>query len=119
MELIDQVKDQYEMDLYQLDDPSKDEDYDLKYKKFNEKAIQKATELTRSGPYREIFALPAFTLALVMASRVNSHYTHASWFRVSSLAKMLEIHGTVSEYSPCSLHFLMPDRPSSSPSSWS
>jgi len=94
-EVIDEIKDEYELDVENLDDRL-EEDFQFKYVKFVEKTKQKAEDLKDKASYRLIFSVPAFTLGLVMASRVRSHYTHAPWFKVTTLSGMLDVHGTVS-----------------------
>jgi hypothetical protein len=47
--------------------------------------------------FRKVACTKVFMLGLIMTSRVRRHYVHASWFRVPSLVKMVEVHGAVSD----------------------
>ena len=78
-----------------------EEDYDVRYPTVFVDIAKKA-ELFKgnSSGYRQICALPRVALGLVMASRIRSHFTHASWFRISSLRDMVKVHGGVSASSP-------------------
>lgn len=60
------------------------------------KAEEKAEKFKQTSKgYRRIYCIPSFSLGLVMASRIHSHYVHAPWFRLTSLNGMIDIHGTV------------------------
>ncbi len=62
------------------------------------KVAQKAKQFKQNvHGYCQICCLPLFTLGLVMASRVSSHYTHTSWFKLSPLSEMIDMYGTISE----------------------
>jgi len=95
-EVIDELKDALESDIASIQDPSKIEDFNIKYPNYMAKIEQKAELFKRTTQgYRQICCVPAFALGLVMASRVKSHYIHAKWFKVGSLTKIIGVHGTV------------------------
>lgn len=99
-EIIDELKDALELDLKNLKDPShsREEDYKIKYTTFLNKVKLKADFFKQnSNGYRRICCLPSFSLGLVMASRILSHYTHAPWFKLRNLSEMIGVHGTVSD----------------------
>jgi hypothetical protein len=75
-----------------------DEDFNLKYPKFLEMTVIKADKYKRgSSAYRRICCVPSFAFGLVMASRMQTHFTHAPWFKLRSLSEMIDVYGTVSE----------------------
>ena len=98
-EIIDRLKIQLLKDIENL--PSIEEYEDYRYKdRFPEytKAIEAMADKYKSvnGGFRKLALVPLFMLALVMASRVQRHFVHASWFRVTPLLKMVDVHGGVS-----------------------
>jgi hypothetical protein len=97
-EVIDELKDAFEMDLRNMVDPSREDDFKYKYKRFMDKVKEKAElfKQTSSG-YRRICCMPSFVFGLVMASRIPGHYTHASWFKLTMLSDMIQVYGTVSK----------------------
>ena len=74
------------------------ENFEIRYPRFKKKVEVKAEQFksTRHA-YRRICCVPAFALGLVMVSRIQTHYTHAPWFKLNTLDKMLDVYGTVSE----------------------
>jgi hypothetical protein len=98
-EVVDELKDALEGDLVRNKDRDRfrEEDIKYKYKDFVRKVNDKADQFKQySQAYRRICCLPSFALGLVMASRIPSHYTHAPWFRLGVLTKMIDVHGAVS-----------------------
>ena len=98
-EIVDRLKIQLLRDIENL--PSREEFEDYRDKeKFPEyaKAIAAMADKYKSvnGGFRKLALVPSFMLALVMASRVQRHFVHASWFRVTPLLKMVDVHGGVS-----------------------
>jgi hypothetical protein len=75
-----------------------DEDTSKRYKEFMKATAEKAEEykVPTKRAFRKLVLMPMFTLAMVMASRVRRHYSHAPWFKVSIFYKMAEVHGAVS-----------------------
>lgn len=74
-----------------------DEDYQILYPLLMAEIAKKAEEYKQeSQKYRQICCIQTFTLSLVMVSRVRDHYVHAPWFRLSTLRKMVNTHGSVS-----------------------
>ncbi|KAH9012460.1 hypothetical protein EDB84DRAFT_1444687 [Lactarius hengduanensis] len=68
------------------------------YQTFMKKAKKKADTFKESRDWvghRQLCSVPLFTLALVAVSRIWCHYTHARWFQVSELVKILESHGAL------------------------
>ncbi|KAH9018910.1 hypothetical protein EDB84DRAFT_1442281 [Lactarius hengduanensis] len=60
---------------------------------------EKAEESKETPAHRRLCSVPAFARGLVMASRVRRHYTHAPWFEIGTLSKMLDSHGAlISEF---------------------
>ena len=41
--------------------------------------------------------MPSFTFGLVMVSRMQTHFTHAPWFKLRSLSEMIDVYGMVSK----------------------
>ncbi|KAF8256378.1 hypothetical protein EI94DRAFT_1711689, partial [Lactarius quietus] len=54
---------------------------------------RKVVELTGDKELRHLCTTTAFAQGLVMASRIRRQYTHAEWFKVTTLNTMLETHG--------------------------
>lgn len=73
------------------------EDLQKKYPLYSSRLKLFATryESVNSG-LRRLMLMPNFMVGLMMASRVGQHYQHASWFKVTSFNKMVEVHGSVS-----------------------
>jgi hypothetical protein len=100
-ELIDELKIQFNEDLQARtakgDSLGEDEDY-ADYEGYSTLLKKKADLFigVNSG-FRKLACTKVFMLGLVMTSRVRRHYVHAGWFRVNSLAKMVEVHGAVSD----------------------
>lgn len=101
-EIVDEMKDCLEDDLkarrlsQRAED--EDEDFDVKYPKFKKRVDDKANLFKRSSHgYRRICCVPSFALGLVMASRMQTHFTHAPWFKFTNLVGMIDVYGTVSE----------------------
>lgn len=96
-EVIDELKDAYEMEMRTITDPNRKEDMEIKLKVFVEKVKTKAGKfLPAAHRYRHLCSVTHFMYGLVMASRVQSHYTHAPWFKLGTLGDMLDVYGTVS-----------------------
>ncbi|KAH8984063.1 hypothetical protein EDB86DRAFT_2833632 [Lactarius hatsudake] len=102
IEIVDELKDAYEKDVSLRKDRGKNLDAAALFQTFMKKAKQKAASFKESrdrAGYRQLCAVPSFALGLVAASRIRRHYTHARWFQVSELVKMLESHGAlISEF---------------------
>jgi hypothetical protein len=91
---------------------TREDDPNILFPTFMEKVQAKAEEYKDVGGYRRLCSVPSFTLALVSVSRIRRHYTHCSWFKISTLQKMVDVHGGVSginmtpddmaDYSTCS-----------------
>lgn len=97
-EVLDELNDALELDLAHMTDLACEEDIEIKYPEFIEKTHQKADQFKQnSHGYRQICCLPSFALSLTMASKVQSHYTHAPWFKLSALSEMIGVHGAVSK----------------------
>jgi len=105
-EVVDELKDVFELDLAAIKDPveARDEDFKIKYPQFFKRVALEADSFKKKAGYRQICCLPAFALGLVMASRIPSHYTHAHWFNLKSLTDMINVHGTVSDSDPNTSH---------------
>jgi hypothetical protein len=96
-EVIEELKDAYELDMRNVTALNRKEDVTFKLKGFVEKVNKKAKGfLPAEHRYRHLCSVTSFVYALVMASRVRSHYTHAPWFKLRALGDMLDVHGTVS-----------------------
>ncbi|KAI9445862.1 hypothetical protein H4582DRAFT_2052016, partial [Lactarius indigo] len=96
IEIVDELKDAYEEDVKLRKDRGKNLDAAAVFQTFMKKAKRKAAAFKESrdwAGYRELCAVPSFALGLVAASRIRRHYTHARWFQVAELVKMLESHG--------------------------
>jgi hypothetical protein len=77
--------------------PEEHEELRIKYPDYWERLAKINEEFIGiNAGYRRLTCMPTFMLGLVMASRIRRHYVHASWFRVTSFNKMLEVHGGVS-----------------------
>ena len=103
LEIVDHFKDAFLADLANIGDKDKEEDYEVLYPSFMERVAKKAEDFKRNAAgFRQLCCLPRFALALVMMSRVRSHYTHCDWFNIGTLKTMIEVHGGVSEPTGCS-----------------
>jgi hypothetical protein len=95
------LKDAIELDLKSLKDRDRgnEEDPTILYRNFMRAVKEKEEEYRDKelSGYKRLFCVPSFALGLVMASRIRRHYTHSSWFKISSLNQMLKVHGTVSQ----------------------
>ncbi|KAH9025765.1 hypothetical protein EDB84DRAFT_1563963 [Lactarius hengduanensis] len=102
IEIVDELKDAYEEDVRHRKDRAKNLDAAALYQTFMKKAKIRADAFKDSrdrGGHRQLCSVPSFALALVAASRIRRHYTHARWFRVADLVKILESHGAlISEF---------------------
>jgi hypothetical protein len=95
LEIVDELRDALEEDIR---NPTNEEDDPLTmYPTFMKTLQQKANEYKDIPRYRKLCSVPSFALALVMASRIRGHYTHSSWFKITYLYRMLDVHGAVSE----------------------
>jgi hypothetical protein len=96
-ETIDELKDALEEDLPKIKDVFELRNFEYKYPTFKKKIDEKAEQFknTKHG-YRRICCVPSFALGLVMASRFETHFTHATWFKLATLTEMLNVYGTVS-----------------------
>jgi hypothetical protein len=98
-ELIDELKREFEKDLRTKTQLKKDEDYCVAYPLYTARIKEKAEKFKSvNRGFRKLACVPTFMLGMVMASRVRRHYVHASWFKVPSLIKMVDVHGAVSSY---------------------
>ncbi|KAH9048595.1 hypothetical protein EDB83DRAFT_2522862 [Lactarius deliciosus] len=103
LEIVDELKDAYEADInMQREQPHLDKDVDASYPAFMKLAkdkAEKAEDSKETPAHRRLCSVPAFARGLVMASRVRRHYTHAPWFEIGTLSKMLDSHGAlISEF---------------------
>jgi hypothetical protein len=97
LEIVDHFKDAFLVDHGKVKPRNRSDDYEVLYPTFMEQVKVKADQFKRNTTgYRQICCIPRFTLALVMMSRVRSHYTHANWFRIGQLKTMIDVHGGVS-----------------------
>jgi hypothetical protein len=97
-EVVDEFKDSFEVDLASMEDPLREEEFKIKYPRFMDAVNNRAERFKqKSSGYRQICCMPSFVFGLVMASRIPTHYTHASWFRLTALTDMIDVHGTVSK----------------------
>jgi hypothetical protein len=102
-EILDQMKDAFERDVLGNTCPL-DEDHELMYPSCMKLIKDKAEKYKSTNrAYRQVCLMPMFTLSLVMASRVQSHYTHAGWFKISTLNEMINVYGGVSKWIYCDL----------------
>jgi hypothetical protein len=67
------------------------------YPKFLKAAKAKSEEVKDIAGYKRLLAVPSFTLALVMMTRIRRQFRRAKWFKVGTLGAMIECHGAVSE----------------------
>ena len=99
LETVNEVKRSFLKDLKDVDTRVDEdvEDIEELYPLFTAAMKEKATQFSQNtSGYRQLCCLHTFMLGLVMASRVRSHYAHAKWFKIATLRKMMDIHGTVS-----------------------
>ncbi|KAI9442816.1 hypothetical protein BJY52DRAFT_1194722, partial [Lactarius psammicola] len=110
IEVVDELKDAYEIDLAKRGDRARNLDAAALYPTFMNKAKEKAAlfkDSRASVGHRRLCSVPSFALGLVMASRIRRHYTHALWFNVQTLTTMLDSHGAfISEFLVESLEVL-------------
>ena len=94
LEIVDLLRDAYEEDIKEQDAiPGEDESV---VNRHFQKAAKEAAEKHKEGRgYRQLCCVETFALGLVMASRIRRHYTHAPWFKITPLARMLHVHGVV------------------------
>ncbi|KAH8986177.1 hypothetical protein EDB86DRAFT_3082994 [Lactarius hatsudake] len=119
IEIMDELKDAYEDDVRHRKDRGKNLDAAALFPTFMKMAKKKAAAFKESrdrAGYRQLCAVPSFALGLVAASQIRRHYTHARWFQVSELVKILESHGAlISEFIVESVEILErvanPERP--------
>lgn len=103
-EMIDELKIEFNKDLNARTEKGEllgeDEDY-AEYEDYS-KLLKAKAELFKgvNSGFRKLACTRVFMLGLIMTSRVRRHYVHSPWFRVSSLAKMVEVHGAVSDQGP-------------------
>lgn len=94
--MIDELKETFDSDLRKVTERTKSEDFTYKYPEFVKKVEEKAKSFKAAAHrYRHICGVPSFALGLVMASRIQSHYTHSPWFKLGILGDMLDVYGTV------------------------
>lgn len=97
-EVVDELKDLLEEDLLEPKARMPDYLFECRYPRFKKAVDEKAVQFKqKKHGYREICCLPSFALGLVMASRVQSHFKHAPWFKVGHLGDMVDVYGTVSK----------------------
>lgn len=98
-EMIDQLKIELEKDLENQPEDREDRDYeDERYFPRYKKAVHDMATRYKgvNSGFRKLALVPSFMQAMVMLSRVQRHFVHAPWFRVTSLLKMVGVHGGVS-----------------------
>jgi len=75
-----------------------EDDIRVKYANFHHRLDEFRDQFKQvSVGYCRLMAMPRVMLGLVMASRLRSHFMHASWFKVSSLNRMIDVHAGVSD----------------------
>jgi hypothetical protein len=104
-EIVAMLRDRYEEDLKdgQQEGPEEQDEHEeedeqevaVAYPKFAKAAKTTASDVKLVAGYKRLLAVPAFTLALVMLTRVHRHFRRATWFKVGPLGQMLESHGAV------------------------
>jgi hypothetical protein len=111
-ETLDYMKDGFQSDIATLkeEDRESGDDYEVMYPRFMKAVKKKADKFKQdSRGYRQICLMPTFSLALVMVSRVRSHYIHADWFKITRLNAMVDIYGGVrASYSYSITHLTHP-----------
>ncbi len=96
LEILDELKDAFEEDMpYARKLQAKEDNLSILFPTFMKKVKDKAEEYKDTGGYRRLCSVPSFTLALVSVLRIRRHYTHCVWFKISTLQKMLDVHGGV------------------------
>lgn len=96
LEIVAHLRDAYEKDIQNQGQQGKYIDASIHFPLFMEMAKMKSEEFKENRSYGRLCSVPSFALGLVMASRIRRHYTHASWFNITTLTKMLISHGAVS-----------------------
>jgi len=97
-EKLDKMKDALEEDLLEITSREFDEDHEYLYPKCVEKILEQAGKFKQNNQgYRQLCLMPSFVLGLVMVSRVRRHYTHARWYNIGTLDKMIDVYGGVSD----------------------
>ena len=100
-EIVRVLRDRYSEDLADAATKGNEGEDDLGipqlYPKFTVAAQEKAEEFKDISGYKRLLAVLAFTLGLVMVTRLKRHYQRAPWFKVGTLGNMLETHGSVSD----------------------
>lgn len=98
LEVVTQLTDFLNRDLKRLGDADADEDdIEVLYPQFFKRVKLKASTFKGAKGYRELVCIPPFILGLAMVGRVKRHYTHARWFMIGRLGRMLGEYGGVSE----------------------
>src|SRR6266851_2342894 len=96
LEILDKLKDAFKEDMpcaRKLQ--AKENNPSILFPMFIEKVKDKAEEYKDTEGYQCLCSVPSFMLALVSVSRIRRHYTHCAWFKISTLQKMLNVHGGV------------------------
>ena len=97
LEIVDELKDVLEADMPRARTiQSREDDPNILFPTFMKRVEEKADEYKDAGGYRRLCSVPSFTLALVSVARIRRHYKHCSWFKISVLQKMVDVHGGVS-----------------------
>lgn len=99
LEIVAELRDAYDDDLTEMRSENRSPTHDgslSQYPRFMHEAKLKADLFKDDRGHKRLCSVPSFAHGLVMASRIKRHYTHAEWFTVGALNKMLDVHGAVS-----------------------
>ena len=94
-ELVVELRDHLSFDLETVSAEPSEDNLEILYPTFSREVQKKAEEFLSEGGYRRLCSVSSFFLGIVMLSRIPRHYTHAPWFKVTILDKMLDSHGGV------------------------
>lgn len=101
LEIVNELRDAYEVDLVETEKANKnrtEDDVNAITKCFEDTLAAKVEAFKTNNDARHLCTEPSFAQGLVMASRVRRQYTHSQWFTVKKLNEMLAAHGAVSGY---------------------
>jgi len=96
LEILDVLRDAYEEDVKEQAMIASEEGESFVNSHFQKAAKETAEKHKEGFGYRRICCVEMFAFGLMMASRIRRHYTHAPWFKVRQLMRMLDVHGVVS-----------------------
>ena len=95
VEVVDELKDDLEHEIETVRHGVGEDNPELLYPKLFQKLKAKANDFKGESDYRQLTSVKSFLLGLVMLGRVRRHYTHAPWFKIATLSKMLGESGGV------------------------